>query len=71
MSSMIVFGTQLVTVNYVGIGLVVLGFIGLNAVKLAELKTHVVPILTYNDSPALTMEMLESKDRTFLQPRDD
>lgn len=71
MSSVVVFGTPLVTINYVGIALVVLGFVALNAVKLAELRNKAIPILTYSELPALTLEMLESKDKTFSQPRDD
>lgn len=68
---MIVFGTQLVAVNYIGIALVVVGFIGLNAVKLYELRKDITPILSINEDPAITMEMFESKDTTFSQPRDD
>lgn len=68
---MIVFGTTLVPINYVGIVLVILGFIVLNIVRLQELKQEITPTLSYNDSPAITMDMLESKDTTFAQPRDD
>jgi len=68
---MIVFGTPLVTVNYVGIGLVVLGFIVLNAIKLFELRVDTTPVLSVNEDPAITMEMLESKDTSFSQLRDD
>ena len=68
---MIVFGTQLVAVNYIGIALVVVGFVALNAVKLYELRKDITPILSVNEDPAITMEMFESKDSTFSQPRDD
>jgi hypothetical protein len=68
---MLVFGTHLVAVNYVGIALVVVGFVMLNVIKLFELKVDIIPILSYNDQPAITMNMLESKDQTFSQPRDD
>lgn len=68
---MIVFGTMLIPVNYVGIVLVIVGFVLLNVVKLQELKQDNTPALSFNDSPALTMDMLESKDLSFAQPRND
>lgn len=70
-SSVIIFGTQLITINWIGIALVIVGFVVLNVVKVYELRNDTEPALTFNDSPALTMDMLESKDTTFAQPRDD
>lgn len=68
---MIVFGTPLIAVNYVGIALVVVGFVALNAVKMFEMRVDTTPVLSVNEDPAITMEMFESKDATFTQPRDD
>lgn len=68
---MVVFGTPLVTVNYIGIALVIAGFIALNIIKFIELRVDNSPVLSFNESPAISMDMLESKDRSFSQPRDD
>lgn len=67
---MLVFGTRLVAVNYVGIGLVVFGFVVLNVLKFIELRqaSHTTPVV---EQSSLTIEMFESSDRTFSQPRDD
>lgn len=68
---MVVFGTPLVTVNYVGIALVIAGFVALNIIKFVELRVDNPPVLSFNESPAISMDMLESKDRSFSQPRND
>ena len=68
---MIVFGTLLLPINYAGIALVVVGFVALNIIKLWELRKPQVPVLEYTDQPLLNVDMLESKDKTFSQPRDD
>lgn len=67
---MVVFGTRLVAVNYVGIGLVVVGFVALNVLKLIELRnsTNHTPVI---EPTSLSIEMFESADRTFSQPRND
>jgi hypothetical protein len=71
MSSMIVFGTPLVAVNYVGIALVVVGFVILNLLKMFELKVDTTPVISYDNQPAVTMDLFASKDRSFSQPRDE